>query len=67
MTVGLFIATRKGIRHADSIMFLILGMLLMPPLLDALSFSINVPYRFIPLIVFFAIGTGLLLSKKVTK
>ncbi len=67
VTVGLFIATRKGIRHADSIMFLILGMLLMPPLLDALSFSINVPYRFIPLIVFFAIGTGLLLSKKVTK
>jgi len=63
LTVGLFIASRRGIRHADSIMFLILGMLLSAPLISAFSNTISVPYRFIPLIVFFAIGTGLLLSK----
>jgi len=67
LTVGLFIASRKGIRHADSIMFLILAMLLSAPFLEAFSDIISVPYRHIPTIVFFAIGTGLLLSKKVAK
>jgi len=67
LTVGLFIASRKGIRHADSIMFLILGMLLSAPFVEAFSTVISVPYRYIPMIVFFAIGTGLLLSKKVSK
>jgi len=63
VTVGLFIVSRRGIMHADSIMFLILGMLLSAPLVEAFSTVISVPYRFIPLIVFFAIGTGLLFSK----
>jgi len=67
MIVGLFITSRRGIRHADSVMFLILGMLLSAPLIDAFSNVISVPYRFIPLVVFFAIGTGMLLSRKVTK
>jgi len=64
---GLFIASSKGIRHADSIMFLIMAMLLSGPLIQSFTGSINVPYRFVPLIVFFAIGTGLLLSRRVTK
>jgi len=63
LTVGLFIASRRGIMHADSIMFLILAMLLAAPFVEAFSNVISVPYRSIPLIVFFAIGTGLLLSK----
>ena len=67
LTVGLFIASRRGIRYADAIMFMILGILISGPLVDAFSISINVPYRFISLIVFFAIGTGLLLSRKVTE
>ncbi len=66
LAFGLLYAARKGIAHADSIMFLILGMLLSSPLIYGLSNFIIVPYRLIPLIVFFAIGTGLLLSKNVS-
>lgn len=65
LTLGLFHASRMGIVHADSVMFLILGMLLSGPLIDGFSDFIMVPYRFIPLIVFFAMGTGILLSRKV--
>jgi len=65
LTLGLFHASRRGIVHADSVMFLILGMLLSSPLIQAFSSYIIVPYRFIPLIVFFAIGVGMLLSRKV--
>ncbi len=64
LTVGLFIASRKGVLHADSIMFFILTMLLLGPLLLAFSDHHNVPYRFVPLIVFFAMGVGVLLSKR---
>ena len=66
LAFGLFHAARKGIAHADSIMFLILGMLLSSPLIYGLSNFIIVPYRLIPLIVFFAIGVGLLLSRNVS-
>lgn len=64
LIVGLFIASRKGIVHADSIMFLIIVMLLSAPFLSGFSENQNVPYRFVPLVVFFAIGTGILLSRK---
>jgi len=67
VTVGLFIASRKGIRYADPIMSLILGMLLMAPIVEAFTNTITVPYRYIPLIVFLAIGVGLLLSKNAIK
>jgi len=65
LALGLFHASRRGIVHADSIMFLILGMLLSSPFIYGFSSFIIVPYRLIPLIVFFAIGTGILLSKNV--
>ena len=67
LIVGLFVASKKGVVHADSIMFLILSMILTAPLLVAFSDHHNVPYRFVPLIVFFAIGVGLLLSKKINQ
>ena len=67
LIVGLFIASRNGIRYADSIMFLIMGILALAPFLEAFTGVINAPYRFIPLVVFFAIGTGVLLSKRETK
>jgi len=66
LAFGLFHAARKRIVHADSIMFLIFGMLLSSPLIYGLSNFIIVPYRLIPLIVFFAIGVGLLLSRNVS-
>ena len=67
LIVGLFFKSRNGFREADSIIFLILGMLLSAIFLPAFSDAIDVPYRFIPLVIFFAMGVGMLLSKKVTE
>jgi len=64
LIVGLFIASRNGIRHADSLMVLISGMLIIAPILTALTDQTNQPYRFVPLVTFFAIGIGVLLSKR---
>jgi len=64
LIVGLVLAARKGILQADSIMFFILTTLMMGPLLLAFSDHQNVSYRFVPLIVFFAMGVGILLSKR---
>jgi hypothetical protein len=64
LVVGLFIASTKGVRYADAIMFFIMASIISAPFVQALSATINVPYRFVPLIVFFAIGTGVLLSKR---
>ena len=63
LIVGLFVASRHGITHADSIMFLIGGILFISPLLTGFTELTNQPYRFVPLVVFFAIGVGILLSK----
>ena len=65
--MGLFFKSRHGFKEADSVTFLILGMILSAIFIPALGVSINTPYRFIPLVVFFAIGVGVLLSKKVTE
>jgi hypothetical protein len=68
LIVGLFFTSRRGFRQADSITFLILGMLLSALLIPSLTgTAINAPYRFIPLVLFFAMGVGVLLSKKVTE
>ncbi len=67
LTVGLFMASRKGVLHADSIMFFILIMLFYSPFLGALTNAQNTPYRFVPMIIFFAIGVGILLSKRAKK
>jgi len=64
LIVGLFIASLNGIRHADSFMVLIGGILVSAPLLTGFTDLTNQPYRFIPLVVFFAIGVGILLTKK---
>jgi len=63
--IGLFFASRNGIPHADSIMFMIFLMLFSAPILPGLTDAINTPYRFLPLVVFFAMGVGVLLSKRV--
>ncbi len=68
LIVGLFMMSRYGgIRHSESIMVLIAGMLLIAPLLTGFTNQTNQPYRFVPLVVFFAIGVGMLLSKKANK
>lgn len=64
LTVGLFLTSRKGVPMADSMLVLIVGVILSMPLLAAMTgFNLH-PYRYIPLIDFFAIGVATLLSKK---
>jgi len=66
LIVGLFFISKKGIIHADSITFMILIMLIHPSLLVAFSEHHNIMYRMIPMIPFFAMGIGLLFSKRPT-
>jgi hypothetical protein len=64
---GLFILSRYEVKHAESIMILIAGMLIITPMLTGFTNQTNQPYRFMPLVVFFAIGVGVLLSKRESK
>lgn len=66
LTIGLFILSRKGFKLVDAIMVLILGMLLLAPIISGFTTYTNAPYRFIPLIIFIAIGVGVLFSKRVS-
>jgi len=66
VVIGLYLTSKKGITQADSILFLILGGLLSQAILAALTGHNILPYRYIPLIVFFAVGVGTLFSKKIT-
>ena len=69
VTIGLFFTSRRGFLQADSILVLILTSLLAGPFFSMLTgFYLQqvvvMPYRFLPLIVFVAIGIGVFLSKK---
>lgn len=67
LTIGLFIMSRKGIKVADSILILFLGTILAGPILVLLTdFYVILPYRFVPLLVFFSTGIGIFLSKKIS-
>lgn len=66
LTVGLFFVARAGSRHAESILFTIGWLLLVSPLVDGFTNQTNQPYRFLPLVVFFAIGVGVLFKPKET-
>ena len=63
LVFGLFMVSKRS-RYANSIMIMIAGMLVMAPLISGLTEITNQPYRFVPLIFFFAIGVGTLLSKR---
>ena len=62
LIVGLLLASTKN-KHAESMMVLMGGMLLIAPLLTGFSDQTNQPYRFVPFVTFFAVGVGILLSK----
>jgi hypothetical protein len=65
LTVGLYLASRQGKTESDSILILISGVLLAGPVLSMITgFYYILPYRFVPLVVFFAIGVGIFLAKK---
>jgi len=63
LIVGLFLKARQGNQELDSILVLIAGILFAAPLLAGFTEFNLQPYRWIPLIVFFAIGVGALFSK----
>jgi len=62
LIVGLLFTSTKN-KHAESIMVMIGGMLLIAPFLTGFTDQTNQPYRFVPFITFFAVGVGILLSK----
>ena len=59
---GLFIKSKSN-RYANSISILITGVLFTAPLLTGITDQTNQPYRFLPIIIFFAVGVGILFSK----
>ena len=64
LIVGLFITAKKGIKEANTVMFLILGGFLSEPLLTLFSDYTIQPYRYVPLVVFFSIGIATIFSKR---
>ena len=65
VVIGLTFLGRNSSTHSNSILFLILGTLLAGPILIVFTnFYEILPYRYMPLIVFFAIGVGMFFSKK---
>ena len=65
ITIGLFIKSLNGIKQSDSILIMLAGTILAGPLISLVTdFYFILPYRFIPFIVFMAIGIGIILSKK---
>jgi len=61
---GLFVMSKRGLREAETVLLFILIMLFSAPLITGFFALNNHPYRFIPLVVFFSIGTGILFSSK---
>ena len=65
VTVGLMILSKNKLKHADSILILIFGTIIASPLLVTFTFHYEIlPYRFVPLLVFFSVGVGMFFSKK---
>jgi hypothetical protein len=65
VTVGLMFLSKNKLKHADSILILIFGTIIASPILVAFTYHYEIlPYRFIPLLVFFSIGVGMFFSKK---
>ena len=63
-TIGLFFAARNGVKHAESMLFFIPCLLLAGPLVALVTdYFVILPYRFIPLIVFFSISVGLVIFR----
>ena len=65
VTVGLMLLSKNKLKHADSILILIFGTIIASPLLITFTYHYEIlPYRFVPLLVFFSIGVGMFFSKK---
>ena len=59
--------SKNKLKHADSILILIFGTIIASPILVTFTYHYEIlPYRFIPLLVFFSIGVGMFFSKKIS-
>ncbi len=65
LTVGLFIVSKNN-RYANSILILLAGTLLSAPFVTGITDMTNQPYRFLPLIVFFSVGVGMIVTNRKT-
>ena len=65
VTVGLMFLSKNKLKHADSILILIFGTIITSPILVTFTYHYEIlPYRFIPLLIFFSIGVGMFFAKK---
>tara|TARA_B100000029_G_C17457333_1_gene917204 strand:- start:56 stop:1099 length:1044 start_codon:yes stop_codon:yes gene_type:complete len=65
LTVGLFLISKNN-RYSNSILILLAGTLLSAPFVTGLTDMTNQPYRFLPLVVFFSVGIGMLFANRKT-
>jgi len=63
LVVCLFLASKKGISNANAVLVLIGGIILLISMVPTFTGQGNTPYRILPLVFFFAIGVGTLLSR----
>ena len=64
LTIGLIIKAKNGFHIATPILFLISGTIFSGAIIEMLSdHFVILPYRFIPTIVFFAVGVGILFNQ----
>jgi len=66
LVFGLFVKSKEN-KHANSISFLIAGVLFSAPILTGLTDQTNQPYRLMPIVIFFAVGVGMLFSNVTSK
>ena len=65
VSAGLFLKARKGDKNSTSLIVLICGTILVTPVLEMITdYYFVYPYRYVPLVVFFAIGLSTLFSRK---
>jgi len=65
LTIALILKSRQRIDIATSVLFLMTGSIFLGPIVEMFSdFYVILPYRFIPTIVFFSVGVGILFNTK---
>jgi len=65
VSVGLFLKVKNGDKNSVSLLLLLAGTIVSTSILEMLTnFAMVYPYRYMPLIVFFAISASSLLSRK---
>jgi hypothetical protein len=65
LTLALIIKAKNHVHNAASILFLISGSIFAGAIVEILSYHfVILPYRFVPTLVFFAVGIGILFNSK---